>query len=409
MTKEQIRDIVLDELKKNSGKLSMRPCWVARDFMPPGKRLGLSDKEYDAGESGAICERWLVSETEVDNRVKIENEGLSFLDIEGYDIRLIDALEVCRDEILGGEYAQNHDRLGRLLKIYDFKTRIFYHMHQRPEHAKKVGMNSKEEAYHFLDVDLGAHPETFFGVHPYIVDQGIQYDIFLPYLKDWEGDSILKHSRAYINVPGEGFHLPPGLLHAPGTALTLELQESSDVMAVMQAKLEGLDIGKDLLAHHVAEDERKKDGDEMSVLKQVDWDANGDPWFYENHHLEPTLIADTATEGAREEWVWYNTVKFSGTRITVAPGSSFESKAAGVHGFFLWRGKGLVDGFEMEGQRVTRKSARDELLVTHDKAIEGITIENTGNEDMVIYKFFGPDINVDNVPYIPKYSGPVGK
>ena len=405
MTKEKIREIVLAELKANKGKLSMRPCWVARDFMPPGKRLGLRDDEYNAGESGAICERWLVSETEVDNRVKIENEGLSFLDIKGHDIRLVDALDACKEEILGTEYSKKHKSLGRLLKIYDFKTRIFYHMHQRPEHAKKVGMNSKEEAYHFLDVDLGPHPETYFGVHPYIVDQGIQYDIFLPYLKDWKGDSILKHSRAYANVPGEGFHLPAGLLHAPGTALTLELQESSDVMAVLQAELEGLDISKDLLAHHVSDDERNKEGDEVSVLKQVDWEANADPWFYENHRLKPTLIEDTASDGAREEWVWYNTTKFSGTRITISPGKTFESKAAGVHGFFLWRGKGLVDGFEMEGQKVSLASARDELLITHERAVKGITIENTGKEDMVIYKFFGPDINIDNVPYIPEYHG----
>lgn len=409
MTKETVREIVLTELKANRGKLSMRPCWVTRDFMPPGKRLGLTEEEYDAGESGAICERWLVSETQVDNRVKIENEGLSFLDIYGQNIRLIDALDACSEEILGTEYAQRHGRLGRLLKIYDFKTRIFYHMHQRSEHAKKVGMNSKEEAYHFLDVDPGPHPETFFGVHPYIVDQGLQYDIFLPYLKNWKGDSILKHSRAYANIPGEGFHLPAGLLHAPGTALTLELQESSDVMAVMQAELEGLNIGKELLAHHVSDDERKKDGDEMSVLNQVDWEANGDPWFYENHRLKPTLIDETARYGAREEWVWYNTTKFSGTRITIAPGKVFESKAAGVHGFFLWRGKGMVDSFEMEGQKVTLKAARDELLVTHERAVGGILIENTGNEDMVIYKFFGPDINVDNIPFIKPYTGPGGK
>lgn len=409
MSKENIREIVLAELEKNSGKLPMRPCWVARDFMPPGKRLGLSDKEYDAGESGAICERWLVSETEVDNRVKIKNEGLSYLDIPGRDILLVEALDHCKEEILGEDYARHHDRLGRLLKIYDFKTRIFYHMHQQSEHARKVGMNSKEEAYHFLDTDLGPHPETFFGVHPYIVDKGIQYDIFLPYLKEWKGDAILKHSRAYVNVPGEGFHLPAGLLHAPGTALTLELQESSDVMAVMQAELEGLDIGKDLLAHHVSGDERRKQGDEMAVLNQVDWEANADPWFYENHHLEPTLVEGSSAEGAREEWVWYNTTKFSGTRITVEPGRSFESKALGVHGFFLWRGRGRVDGYEMEGQKVSRKAARDELLVTHDKAVKGVEIENTGSEDMVIFKFFGPDINVDNVPMIETYRGPGSK
>ena len=88
--------------------------------------------------------------------------------------------------------------------------------------------------------------------------------------------------------------------------------------------------------------------------------------------------------------------------------------AAGITSFtatgkVLGRGKGMVDGFEMEGQKVTLKAARDELLVTHERAVGGILIENTGNEDMVIYKFFGPDINVDNIPFIKPYTGPGGK
>ena len=41
--------------------------------------------------------------------------------------------------------------------------------------AALVGRNSKEEAYYFPEgVDLGPHPETFFGVHPYIVERARQ-------------------------------------------------------------------------------------------------------------------------------------------------------------------------------------------------------------------------------------------
>jgi hypothetical protein len=312
-------------------------------------------------------------------------------------------VDACGPEILGEEYAENHDCLGRLLKIYDFGTRIFYHIHQRDEDAAKVGMNSKEEAYHFLDMPLGPHPETFFGVHPSIVRDNKQKEIFLPYLKKWEGEEILKYSRAYLNVPGEGFHLPSGLLHAPGTALTLELQESSDVMAVLQAEIEGLKIGKDLLHHHVTDEDWQAEKEE-AVLKQIDWEANADPYFYENHHLSPQLVEETQQDGAREEWVWYNTVKFSGLRITVEPGREFFSKANGVHGLFVWRGKGTVDGHEMEGQKVSLNSSRDELLITSKKSKRGYKIVNTGKEDLVMYKFFGPDINIDNVPYIKQYA-----
>ncbi|MBI9107376.1 MAG: hypothetical protein JEZ04_11590 [Spirochaetales bacterium] len=403
MKKEKIRSIVLRELKKNDGILFLRPSWVSRDFMPPGKRLGLSDAEYDVGKRGYICERWLVSETRVDNRIKVENEGLSYLKIDGEDILLTEALAECREEILGTDYSKNHNCLGRLLKIYDFGTRIFYHLHQMDDDAAKVGMNSKEEAYHFLDKPLGPHPETFFGVHPSVVRENRQKEIFLKYLRQWEGESILKYSRAYLNVPGEGFHLPSGLLHAPGTALTLELQESSDVMAVLQAEIEGLKIGKDLLHHHIPEDiwtARK----EEAALDLVDWEANADPYFYENYHLSPQLVEETRQDGAIEEWVWYNTVKFSGLRITVEPGKKFFSRAGGVHGLFIWRGTGNIDGFKTEGQKVSLTQSRDELLMTADKALAGYWIENTCNENMVIFKFFGPDINVDNVPYIKKYK-----
>lgn len=400
MNQMHVRSLILKELVKNDGKLFLRPCWVTRDFLPPGKRLGLRDEEYYAGKSGYICERWLVSETEALNAVKRENEGLSYLQIPNENILLRDALELCKDEILGKTYAKNYNRLNRLLKIYDYQNRLFYHIHQMEADARKIGMNSKEEAYHYLDADLGTHPETFFGVHPYIVKEQKQKEIFLPYLQKWEGgDEILQNSRAYLNVPGEGFHLPAGILHAPGTALTLELQESSDVMAVLQAHIEGIPINKKLFWGHIPPDEREKYG-EGAALREIDWDACADPYFYENHHLYPHVIRESIQKGGYEEWVWYNTTKFSGMRVTVKPGSKFVSKALGVHGLFVWRGRGMVDGYEVEGQRVSLTEAHDEVLVVHDKAIHGVTIENTGKEDLVAYKFFGPDINNSIVPHI---------
>ena len=34
----------------------------------------------------------------------------------------------------------------------------------------------------------------------------------------------------------------------------------------------------------------------------------------------------------------------------------------------------------------------DELLVAHDVAVTAHSVENTGNDDLVVLKFFGPDI-----------------
>jgi hypothetical protein len=394
-----LRAIVEKALEKGGGILSLEPAWVARDFLPPGRRLGLKDGEYDVGERGFICERWLASVTRADNQIGPPDEGLSYLALEsGERVTLTDAVEAAPAAILGAAYSRTHKGLGRLAKIYDFGARIPYHIHQMEKDARKLGHNSKEEAYYFPEgVDLGPHPETYFGVHPYIVDQK-KFDILLPYLKEWNSDLILRHSRAYLNVPGDGFHLPSGILHAPGTAVTIELQEDSDVFAMLQALNAGKIISKDLLYKDVTKEDRESLG-ERAVLEQLDWKANGDPYFYENHHTGARLIEDSRQEGGEEYWIYYNTTKFSGKKLVVRPGRSFRCLDKGVYNILVWQGSGTYDGHPIEAG----KFDRDELLVSHGRAVEPLEVENTGSEDLLIIKFFGPDINLD-VPYIRKYK-----
>jgi hypothetical protein len=401
MNKNETIEVVRKEIDRTGGVLRLRPCWIARTFLEPGKRLGLREEEYNVGKRGWICERWLGSETLADNEVKAENEGLSYLDIAGAEIILRDAVQIAGDLIMGKEYAAKHQTLGRLAKIFDYKERIFYHIHQTQEEASKVGATSKEEAYYFpKGVDLGPHPETFFGVHPYIVEQKKQYEILLPYLEKWDSELILQHARAYLNVPGDGFHLPAGILHAPGSALTIELQEPSDVMAVFQSKVGNSDVSKDMLFKDVEREAVKKRG-ERAVLDGLVWELNGDPYFYENRHTPPVLIRETSTAASEEYWIYYNTTKFSGKRLIVKPGSKVVSRDLGVYNVLVWNGKGKVDGLDIEA----RNFSRDEFLVTHNRAVAGVTYENRGSTDLEILKFFGPDVNNSVVPYLKKYPG----
>jgi len=381
----KIKAIVARELDKQGGILRLRPSWVAREFLKPGRRLGLAESEMNVGKRGFICERWLASETEADNTFKFPNEGLSFLAIEGEELLLRDALSACGELIMGKDYAASHKGLGRLAKIYDFESRIFFHYHQTTADARRLGRNSKEESYYFpTGVSLGAHPETFFGVHPYIVQQGLQYEILLPYLEKWEGDGILAHSRAYMNVAGEGFHLQAGLLHAPGTALTIELQESSEDL-----------LFKDIPPEEVA---KKK---ERAALDQLLWEENGDPYFYENHHTPPVTIPSPDSASGTEQWIYYDSTKYSGKRLLVKPGRTFTTVDRGVYNILVWQGKGRIDGHDIQA----RDFNRDELLVSCAKAGAGVTFENTGSADLEVIKFFGPDINSEVVPYLKKYTG----
>jgi len=334
------QEIVENALAKDNGILRLEPAWVARDFLPPGRRLGLKEEEYEVGERGWISERWIGSTTNADNLIGPSDEGLSYITLEGDErITLKEAVEVAGPAIMGEEYAKTHQGLGRLAKIYDFAARIPYHLHQRKQDAALVGRNPKEEAYYFPeDVDLGLHPETFFGVHPYIVEQE-QYELLLPYLVEWKDDLILRHSRAYLLVPGEGFHLPSGVLHAPGTALTIELQEDSDVFAMLQALVAGKIISKDLLYKDVRREDREKRG-ESAILDHINWEISGDPYFFENRHTPPQLINETEQEGGEEHWIYYNTTKFSGKRLVVKPSQRFTSQDKGVYNILVWRGQG---------------------------------------------------------------------
>jgi hypothetical protein len=342
--------------------------------------LGLKEREYEVGERGWINERWLASTTQADNEVGPPDEGLSYLKTESDDrLTLKEAVEVAGDLIMGKEYAKTHKGLGRLAKIFDFGDRIPYHLHQMAKDATRVGRNPKEEAYYFAEgIDLGPHPETFFGVHPYIAEQK-RYDILLPYLVEWNSDLILKHSRAYLNVPGEGFHLPAGVLHAPATALTIELQEDSDVFALLQALVAGKIISKKLLFKDVRPEDQQKFGERI-ILDQINWEISGDPFFYENRHLAPLLVEQTRQAGGEEYWIYYNTTKFSGKRLVVKPAQKFTSLDSGVYSLLVWQGQGRYDGQEVKAGDF----GLDELLVCHEKATQPLVIENTGSQELLI-------------------------
>ncbi len=389
----EVRDRVEDLLGDSGGVLRLEPAFVARDFLPPGRRLGLPEERYDVGERGAVCERWLASTTRADNRVGPEDEGLSAVVTDEERLLLRDAVAAAPDLVMGSAYAASHPAgLGRLAKLFDYAFRLPYHVHPPQEYASLVGANAKDEAYHFLPgVDPGGHPESFLGVHPWVARPGSR-DVLLPYLVDWDSDLILRHSRAELQVPGEGFLIPSGVLHAPGTALTLELQEDSDVLAMFQALNGGRIISKDLLYKDVRREDRDEHG-ERFPLRFVDWETNGDPLFYESHHLSPQPTG-ARFETAAETWVFYGTPKFSGKRLVVDPGGSVELTEPGVYSVFVWSGSGTFAGHEVRGG----EPGLDELLVSHDAATRPHRVANTGHDQLMLFSLFGPDLHADLPP-----------
>jgi hypothetical protein len=266
------------------------------------------------------------------------------------------------------------------------------------KHARLVGRNSKEEAYYFPEgVPMGPHPESFLGVHSYIAREK-KYDLLLPPLVAWDSDSILRYSKAYQLVADDGFHTPAGVLHGPGSALTVELQEDSDVFAMLQARVGNTRVSKELLFKDVRPEDRAKYG-ERFILKLVDWETSGDPFYYENRHTPPVLIEKSRQGGGEEYWIFYNTSRFSGKKLVVKPGQKYTSVDAGVHNILVWKGRGTYDGMSIEGGNPNC----DELMVCYDRAVKPLTVENTATENLVILKFFGPNVN-KKVPMLKRIT-----
>ncbi len=68
-----------------------------------------------------------------------------------------------------------------------------------------------------------------------------------------------------------------------------------------------------------------------------------------------------------------------------------------MYNVFVWSGTGTYGGVDVRGG----DPDRDELLVTHDRAVGGVEVRNTGPDDLLVIKFFGPDVNPD-VPTIER-------
>lgn len=410
-------------IEKYDAIIPLEPAWVCRDFLPAGHRLGLEIYTVEDAKRGEICERWLASTTKADNAIGPDDEGLSYIRADavgGERLLLKDAVIAAPELVVGEEYAASHKEmvqkgsLGRLAKVYDFKVRLPYHLHQMQHDAAKVGRNSKEEAYYFPPgVPMLDDDSTFFGMRQELIRAGVHKQLLAQYLNEWQEGKIQTYAQDWIlhysieqKLQHEvGYLLPAGGLHAPGSAVTLELQEDSDVFAMMQGVLsDGTQIPTDALWKDVHPDDKAALG-VNAVVEQVDWELTADVNFAENYRIVPVVRHEQEGVG-KEEWIYYGSdhPKFTGTKITVEPGKTFVTQDKGVYAVFVWDGEGTFGGLPIKGtaSRVGDHK-QNELLVTCERATKPLEIVNTGTEPLLLIKFFGPDINKEGLPLVKAY------
>src|SRR5262245_12419710 len=390
------RNLIVEALAQGEGVVRLAPCWVPRSFLMPGGRLKLDPRDLYAlgAHRGGIDERWFSSTTKAANGpLTAEDEGLSYIEFQGKQALLKEAIEEAGDSFLGAAVMQQHGGWNVLCKFFDNLGPIPHHMHQNDEFAAQVGQKGKPEAYYFppqYNFKDNNFPYTFMGLNP-----GTTRDDIRKCLERWnQGDNgILYHSRAYKLKPGSGWQIDAGILHAPGSLATYEPQVNCDVFGMFQSLVEGRAVPWDLLVKDVPP-EHHHDFDYL--IDMLDWDANVDPEFVEHRLFHPKPVCpeqQMADEGHSEKWVVYSTTHYSAKELTVFPGRTVTIKDAAAYGTILVQGHGRLGVHQVSTPAMIRygQMTEDELFVSADAASRGVVIHNaSATEDLVFLKHFGP-------------------
>ena len=387
--------------EQGEGILRLAPAWVPRAFCIPGRRLKLHPDDYYAfgATRGGIDERWFSSTTKADNGpLTTADEGLSYV-VYGDEAKpermlLADLVADLGAQLLGDELWNRYGRWPMYSKFFDNKGALPHHLHPRPEHAARVGAQHKPEAYYFpvqLNNYGADYPYTFFGLEPGTTPQQVRHC-----LEIWDqGDNhITDLSKAYRLWPGDGWYVPAGLLHAPGSLCTYEPQWASDVFAMFQSLVNEVPVDWSLLVKDVP-DELKHDLD--YIISLIDWDANIRPDFKETY-FRPSLPVRPPEEmldaGYVEKWITYGNEFFAAKELTVLPGRSVTLRDAGPYGIIMLQGHGDMGRWPIETPSIIRfgQLTHDEYFVSQAAAHAGVTITNPSRSDpIVLLKHFAPN------------------
>ena len=183
--------------------------------------------------------------------------------------------------------------------------------------------------------------------------------------------------------------------------MTSEPQWGSDVFGMYQSMVEGRVVPWSLLVKDVPKDKHQ---DLDYLVEQLDWEGNVDPSFKDHHFLAPILNEGGAGKGYEDKWIVYGKVKgeelFSAKELTVQPGTKITFKDNGAYGMIAVQGSGTINGKPLQTPAMIRfgELTQDEYFVSHGAARAGVSYDNTGDEPLVILRYFGPDTN----PQAPK-------
>ncbi len=360
----------------DGGLLVFAPTYVRRLYRDGGR---LHPPRRAAGTASARArlwrpERWIASTVQAADPSLRPGEGLSRLAVgRGGQpwITFRQALRWRGERILGAVHfrAYGHD-FPVLVKILDPGEPIVFHVHATDAHVRRHPRRfpgqrfGKDEAYYFLPAPRGPVPYAHVGLHP-----GVTRRILADAIAR---GTVLDLSPVLYQRAGEGFHVPAGIPHRPGTALTLEVQQPSDVFTLLEHRWGNRPLSPAQMHPGFASLEE--------ALELIDYHASTDARLLEQHRLTPEPIMETRTHGGEESWIFPPRLrKFSGKRLVVR--TRHESQESGPYILLVWRGRGRLLG------HLLRPGA--EVLVTAEAATRP-HLFTADDGPLEVFKLFPP-------------------
>lgn len=391
-----MQDQIRTTFEQGGGIFRMVPAFVPVRFGIPGKRLKIHPDDYMAfgAEAGLIMERWLcsVSGCRTKNE-KRPDQGLSYvLASDGTRFLLKDAVETLRQELIGTALMERYGTFPVFSKFFDYETPLYFHFHPRTEVARRVGCEAKPECYYFppqLNNYPGRRPTTFLGFHA-----GVRKEDVRRCIEDFDrrDTHITALSCAYEIAPGQGWFIPAGVIHAPGSLLTYEPQWGTDLNCVLENVVCGEVFEKRFLTDIVPEDIPAEQVTDY-IMDAIDWDLNFEPDLKQKY-LRPAVQLAQTQDGLTEKWVCYGNDFVSAKEVTVAPGRTVVLTDRAAYGAILVQGFGTFGAYRAEAVNLMRAGAltADEFFVSWNAARSGVTITNSSTtEPLVLLQHFGPD------------------
>lgn len=405
---QKIREVIEREFERTGGLFRLKPTWVARPgIVQPGRRIKLKDEFIS--QNLAINERWLASVTYADNGVYNDicskDHGYSYILTDEGLIKLADAIEYCRELMLGSANRE----WNVLPKFFDNWHRIPFHMHPCQEHVRE-GLRGKPESYHFpieLNINRNASPATPVGVNPAYTDEEI-LEHLLAYEK---GDNHLTDLGNTINIiPGTGYYMPPCTLHAPGSLVTYELQVASDVSCIPESRVNDMPMPPDMVDRDLPVTV-EKDGFEavcrymLSMIKCKDA-GNFDDFRAEYFRPPVTLSQD---ENGEQKLIIYrcgrqseafNPDIYSAKRTQVNSRKSMTLTETSAFGAIVLRGYGRIgvkgkEPLDIETASVfeTRDDCFADEFFVAASAAHKLEVFSAGYEPLAFYQHFASGSN----------------